>query len=850
MGIMDAKVCPRQAFLRNKLPSGVIKAAILRKIAIDVLMDCDFRTIKKEMEKKVDDAFAAASAKMFGFEAESEKKRMKTLLWRYLAFERTQTNNAILTQGFKHDVKVMEQERSVSAHRLIDRGSALECVRYFYKKPVMNYKGRTMFTLPDKNPDLLALQRCGEAQAKILGIDKPVFGSFYHLKGKEDTVKNLSPLFDEHRGENIINYHFEPSEETALKLLYKDVMEDVAVCTDNENTCYDCRFKDLCHTVFDKRKLADMPVAEETPLDKIHMTKFQEKFVRFEAGQCRVNAVAGSGKTTIVTLRTLRLIEEGCPPEQVLMVTFTEKAKGEMRSRLRRYAKGMALKGLGIDTDKVVVETFNSFGQALLTEHYSELGFTKPPELIDEVVKKDIIVQLLEEHPSLPMDYCNPFLDMPNASGAVIQMGHIIDALKANHVKSAVEAEPLLSSELLPFAAEIVSIYEAYNSKLIELNSIDYEDQLRLILQLKPFGVFDALPYQHIVVDEFQDSDANQINLILEMAKAAVNLKSIVVVGDELQAIYGFRNANPDNLVNFGTYFPGMIDIPLEDNFRSQSPIIAMANRILSKEARIAKVIRATRKEKGWDPVLRNEEKLDDERLLYVKQIQKLLRDGTPPKDIAVLCRTKSELIGLQKQLDEAKIPTILRVPEIIANAPYVKAIIGLAAFLLDHENLLDLALFRKSLGQDPFDDAALKKDAEELGKKYDELTTEEERILLFTGLIQDATEDYVAAAFVEEVLTKGFHTARQIFEFCVKYRDYSIKETISTAREDVDAVTLITVHSAKGLEWPVVLLSLRKFKAAKEEEHRLLYVAITRAKEKLLITYTKKQKTLVALLD
>ena len=91
---------------------------------------------------------------------------------------------------------------------------------------------------------------------------------------------------------------------------------------------------------------------------------------------------------------------------------------------------------------------------------------------------------------------------------------------------------------------------------MVELNKIDYEDQLRLILKLKAFGVFEDLPYRHIVVDEFQDSNGNQISLILEMAKAAKELESIVVVGDELQAIYGFRDATPENLIKFSDYFP------------------------------------------------------------------------------------------------------------------------------------------------------------------------------------------------------------------------------------------------------------------------------------------------------
>ena len=378
---------------------------------------------------------------------------------------------------------------------------------------------------------------------------------------------------------------------------------------------------------------------------------------------------------------------------------------------------------------------------------------------------------------------------------------------------------------------------------------IDFEDQLRLLLALKSYGVFDDFTFRHIIIDEFQDSNPVQIELILEMAKADKNLESIVVVGDEMQAIYGFRNATPENLVNFGTYFPGMIDIPFEENFRSQSPIIAMANNILDKEARIARVIRATRKERGLDPVVMTVDDADKERDLYARQAEKLIRDGTDPKDIAILCRTKTELLSMQKALDDRGIPAILRVPEIVADAPYVKAIIAVSSFLLNHENLIDLALYRKSLGQDPFDTAALEADAKVLGEAYDALETEEDRILFFTELIKDAREDYVAEAFADEVLQKGFHTAKQIMEFCVKYHDYGVRETKSTAREDVDAVTLITVHSAKGLEWPVVLLSLRKFRPASEEEHRLLYVAVTRAKEKLLITHTKKQETLTALL-
>lgn len=848
MSIADIRTCPRKAYLRTAVDSGVIKAGILRGIVKDVLLSSPFSTGEAALRKRIRDAFDTKADRLLPFEAEAERERMEVLLWRYLEFERRQKNK-ILAENFVNKVKVMGDDHSVSAHRLIDRGTALECIRYLYKQPEMSYRSRK--TPVEKNPDLLALQKTGEAEAAKLGITgKHVFGSFYYLKSSLDTSRSLESTFESRLGSNIINHHFTPGEEAALAKELSSQKPDVALCTDDERECYDCIYKDLCHTEFVKRSLEEKPTVEEKPLDSIHMTPSQRRFVEFESGECRVNAVAGSGKTTIVTLRTLRLIEEGCKPEQILMITFTDKACGEMKSRLHRYACGSTLKDLNIETDKIVVRTFNSFGQELLDTHYAKLGFTEAPQLVDEILKKDIIVNLLDSHRTLPIDYRNPFLDLPNACGAVVQIGRIIDSLKANHVETVDQVEKMVTMDMKPRAKELLAIYEAYNAKLVELNKIDYEDQLRLILKLKAFGVFEDLPYRHIVVDEFQDSNGNQISLILEMAKAAKELESIVVVGDELQAIYGFRDATPENLIKFSDYFPGMVDIPLEDNFRSQSPIIEMANRILSREARIAKVIKAHRKEEGIAPVLMDIEKADAERELYVKQTKKLLRDGVKPRDIAVLCRTKSELIAVQKEMEDAGIPTILRVPEVIGDAPYVKAIIGLASFLLNHEDTLSLALYRKSLGGDPFDADALKKDAEELGKKYDELGSEAERIALFTGMIQDACEDYIAKAFAEDIMTKGFHTAGEIFRYCVKYKEYKIKETKSTAHEDADAVNLITVHSAKGLEWPVVLLSLKKFKPANEEEHRLLYVAVTRAKEKLLITYNKKQQTLVALVS
>ena len=436
------------------------------------------------------------------------------------------------------------------------------------------------------------------------------------------------------------------------------------------------------------------------------------------------------------------------------------------------------------------------------------------------------------------------------AQGAVTVMVQIIDSLKACHAESRDDVRDAVpkyaTGEAL--AQEFLDIYEEYNARLIQLNMLDYEDQLRLLLKLKDLGIFAQMDYEHIVVDEFQDSNKNQIDIIVQLFKNAPNVKSLVVVGDELQAIYGFRNATPENLVSFDQYFPNMEDIPLADNFRSETPIIALANHIIRQTARIPKTIITHSKQPGIAPVVMNVEVQEDEQKLFSAQIQKLIADGIPPSDIAVLCRNRKELERMQTIFDKDGVPTVLRVPKVVGEEPYVKAIIALAAFLRENSDLLDFALFAKSLGQDPFDIKALEASAQAITDLMASCQTEEAKIATFLQLINHCKEDYVAASFADAMCTKGFHTLNKYLDYCVKYRLYNTKETISSSREEADCVSLITVHSAKGLEWENVLLSMRGFRYSAEEE-RLLYVAVTRAKKRLLITYTERQRPFLNLI-
>ena len=486
----------------------------------------------------------------------------------------------------------------------------------------------------------------------------------------------------------------------------------------------------------------------------------------------------------------------------------------------------------------------------MLDEYFPLLGFTAKPTLIDDVTKKDIIIQLLDNHRKLPLDYRNPFMSTRYAEGAVVKMVKWVDALKAAHAETEADVLDTLGAQMATCAAEMLSIYKEYNAKLLTINAIDYEDQLRLLLKLADFGIFEKLNYEHIVVDEFQDSNPNQIDIIVELKRRNSGVKSLVVVGDELQAIYGFRNATPDNLVSFAKYFPNMVDIDMTANFRSQQPIIQLANRIIAKTARLGKVIEAHKKTSNVQPKVLEIEDNEKEVDLFCRQVVKLIKkDGVKPNSIAVLCRTRNELIKLQMALDKYSVPTILKVPEVVADAPYVKAIIALATFLTDNEDMTALALYAKSLGQDPFNEKDLKDSALAVINTFNTCKTEVEKVNAFLSFCKDASEDYVAAAFLDKMKEMGFHTLKQYLDYCVKYKTYGIRDTQSTAKEDTDCVTLITVHSAKGLEWDTVLLSLRRFDT-KAEDSRLFYVGVTRARERLLVTFTQKQQVLANLLE
>ena len=852
-----ALICPRRAFISENIPGGNKKYGELSKIFMNIMNALPLTATRQEIVNQIQTEFSMTDHSLLPFEEREEKNQMYLIIMRYLDWEQNNSKREIIAKNFKEIIPFAGDSAEIRVHRLFDRGDFYEAVMYAYKKPTLKRRGQKFQTQAKNNLQLMLTYLAGEKRLNYLRQrdgetaypEKPVYGSVFFMK---DDTDNKS--FDEFnkRSSMVFSYCFNKAEIAAIEQAYSKIIPDQTKEACNPSDCYNCPCADLCKTEFMPREQIKLQEPEIKPIDEIKLTKSQQEFVEFTHGECRVNAVAGSGKTTIIVIRTLNLLELGIEPEEILMITFTDLAAREMRERIARYASGANLKGLNLDVNKLTIETFNSWGQLLLSANYDKLGFTSVPVVIDDIQKKDIIIDILKNHNKLPLNYREPFLSTPKAMGAVVELGRLIDTMKAAHVESEQDILNIskLDSKFQPHAAELLAIYHEYNKTLLEANLIDFEDQLRLILKLKSFGIFQSLPYKHIVVDEFQDSNGNQIDLIRQIMAANPGIESLAVVGDEMQAIYGFRDASPTNLIEFQQYFPKLKDFFLEENFRSEAPIITLANNILAREARIKKAIKAQRTNSNIDPVLIIKDDPKDEAEFVIATVKDWIEnEHIEPSSIALLGHTRAELATYEKALSAAGIPSIMKIPEILKDCAYVKAILSFAKWLNDPTQILSFALYSKMLGQNPFDLAELKKSAEALKKIFDEAESDGERINLFYSFLSEARRDYLGDFFLNELENKAsINTFKQLIDYCVKYDQYGIQQPHSTAKEDSTAVTLITIHSAKGLEFDNVILSLKRFKST-DEEKRLLYVAVTRAKERLIVTYPQNS-SLVHLLE
>ena len=351
-------------------------------------------------------------------------------------------------------------------------------------------------------------------------------------------------------------------------------------------------------------------------------------------GPILVIAGAGSGKTKVLTTKIAYLVENGIPTDNILAITFTNKAAKEMKDRV--------INMLGSEGHSIRISTFHSFGVYLMQKHYNELGYQKNFTILDSDDSLTIIKRIMKDLNIDPKEY-NPRAIRNAISSA------------KNELISALEYERFTSDN---FSQKVLEVYTRYEQKLLINNSLDFDDLLFL-----PIKLFRTKPeilkyyqekYQYILVDEYQDT--NEAQYILIKMLSAKN-RNICVVGDESQSIYSFRGSNYRNILNFEKDYKDCTTILLEQNYRSTSTILDSANDVIKNNKH-----RKDKKlwtENGIGEKIEYYKALDekDEANYVVKNIENLINKNTNKSEIAVLYRTNAQSRVMEEALLKSNIP-------------------------------------------------------------------------------------------------------------------------------------------------------------------------------------------------
>lgn len=725
------------------------------------------------------------------------------------------------------------------------------------KKPELSYRSRKG-NKPEDNVELLMLRLLGEQEKTKFPEHNFINPYLIYLRGRRDKG-DVYPLFEEKPGDNMImsNHASELAIEELKELAQVYKLEDAEV--KDLNFCSKCPYFAVCKS----RKAPEIKKVEKdkevskNKKKEIKPTPDQEKVINFKKGVARVNAGAGTGKTFILVNRIKKLIDEGEDPEKMLLITFTNKGADEMRQRLRRLTE---------ESEKVTIETFNSFGAKLIEENYKEWGYEDRPKLLSKRDQYNIIIELLKDPDNDKIEglnYAYPFLNFRYSKGAVARLAELFDIFKENEIMFAGQFfnkgldEKLLSSEKsiiaegYPFIDKVFDLYLKYNKTMKDKNLIDYTDQILIIIKAirENHKVLKDIEYEHIIVDEYQDTDEHQLEILQYFQRKKGN-KSLMVVGDDSQSIYQFRGARPDIIIHFDKYFQNVESFNIVENFRSTKEIISLANEVNSwNSQRVDKKLIA--KKEGTTPIFFD---LDIEELLKIVDFDKA---KNPNKSTAIITRSNYELMYLKEELDKLDIPSVIQTP-LIEN-PNTLLFKQILDFLIDGESTVGIFNYLFV-----FEEGFMELSKEEKEKFLEEYTFElkKEFPIAYTffddeGNIIDGEK--IKMEFLDEIVENMKDIELRIFYEEMKEEELNLEEMKKLIEEmilfedrrivdipeeyEYEGIILITAHSSKGKEYDTVYCVSNKFKPSDkkdqrsiDEEVRLLFVAITRAKEELYI--------------
>ena len=601
----------------------------------------------------------------------------------------------------------------------------------------------------------------------------------------------------------------------------------------------------------------------------------QKAAVEHEDGPMLILAGAGSGKTRVLIHRITRLLEKGVQPERILAITFTNKAASEMRSR--------AVDMVGPQASRMWIATFHAVCVRILREEISVLGYKPNFTIVDQDDAERMLKAIVR---GLNLD---DKIYKPSA------VGEVIDRAKNKMIGPDAFARQAYD----PFGERVAQIYREYQQRLFATNCLDFNDLINLAVRL-----FEAHPdilaryqerFRYIMIDEYQDTNHSQYRLVSMLAASHHNL---CVVGDEDQGIYSWRGADISNILNFEKDYPDAIVVKLEQNYRSTQPILDVAWHVISNNR--------SRKEKRLWSARESEElvvlqALDDEHAeaqAVVIEIERLrLERRLQYGDFAILYRMHSQSRVFEEKMLQRQIPytiyggtrfferreikDILAYLRIVAN-PYddqsLLRIINVPRRGIGDTTLSNMSEFARE-AQIPW--YAMLEMAEEIPQlarrtverlkslwemlevwrkqvEFLNITELTEQILAQSGYLDSLKEslkeeDQDRLENIEELLNVTYEYDRDpeaghtLDEFLANVS--LLSSTDVNAPDSSDRVMMMSLHSAKGLEFPVVFLAgmeegvfphSRSLEDEEEleEERRLCYVGMTRAKDLLYLSY------------
>ena len=701
------------------------------------------------------------------------------------------------------------------------------------------------------------------------GEKAKIIASQYYLRRKDDRGGS-NPHFEENffakGGLNVVSVsdiYTEGDAETELDKTMLPKWEEFLAgkeetdCT--EDDCKYCKYHDACK--YQEPPVQSNIVKKLTKLSSLVLSEEQQDAVNYTDGILRINAGAGAGKTTVVALRVVNLLLAGVAPESIILLTFTVPGAEEMRTRINDYINDFGLdEDEDMDLSKMRIMTFNAFGNEVIKEEFGRFGFAKVPKVIDAPERASIIADLLNSHDIKGLDYKNFSMATKSCMGALGFTQKAFDIIKREQLGCG--DEDVLKDKLgylANFAGDVstlpdlISLYDEYDEMMRDENLIEFADQEVMLMELlheEPYYL-EKFGFEHIIVDEFQDSNENQIHFLQLLAECPT-FKSLMVVGDENQAIYGFRGCSPEFIINFDTYFAGrkVDDIDILENRRSTKKIIEFANKIagFNYSKRIHELI--STREDGNPVIVRGFISKNAEYEYIVESIEKKIKAGTPESSIAVICPKNEQLNQISTMLKEKGITTVMLNPEPLLENSRVLAVLNFFKFWQDDTNeraafsFINAAMMggAMDLSQEEVD-----KEIEDLKKQILKLRRMplEARIEALEDIFKsiDYNDDELYQSFVEGLLMKG----EKMPEYAADFLEFGENEK-RRRNHAYDGVALTTAHSSKGLEWSIVYNSLTGYDSEDlhvgknsrdkiEEKNRLLFVSCTRARDELIVT-------------